>query len=310
MLGGFSPNDLLLTVYAKLLGFPVIIRLRAGMGREYHAKWELLPFPLNQFYRLQLFFCRHYVLTRANGILTVSWFLRNQIVQYTEIDPEKILTVYNPVDIDAFSKANAGNLRSKLQIPENAGIILTVTNFNYYKKYTGVCYYMPAIIQTLQEHPQWYFVIIGDGYLFKQGRKKILQLLPDDVKDRCIFAGYFSPIEDAFKDADVAVHLSFHDAAPNVVFEAQAAGKPIIVNDLGGSPELLLTKYTVPNCVIREASELYQSLTTFINDKQLREQIGQKNFNAIKHFKFESVGAILHKSIISLIEQKVRSIGN
>ena len=169
----------------------------------------------------------------------------------------------------------------------------------------AIAYYLPAIVQVLEENGNWYFAIAGSGYSFERARKKILGMVPEHIKNRILFTGYYKPIEEAFADADVVLHLAFRETAPSVVFEAQAAGKPVVVNDFGGSPELLQNRYDEVECVVRESRELYESLKILVSNDELRKSIGQKNRQAVeKKFTYENVGDGFYRCINSLVNEQ------
>ena len=298
MVDSFSPAHIMMGMIAKSLHLPFLVRLRGGMWRETSDRRQLKPFPLKQLYSIYQRFCRHRALSLADGIITVSYFLKNQIICNTDIHVDKIMVVYNPINFAAFDETQKGNFRKNLNISENDKIIVMVTNFHYYKKYMGITYYLSAILQVLRENNNWYLIIAGAGYSFERARKSILEMVPEDIKDRIIFTGYYEPIEEAFVDADVVLHLAFRETAPNVVLEAQAAGKPVVVNDFGGMPELLQNRYNEPSCVVKEVSELYEGLKVLVDSEKLRKSIGRKNRQAVeKKFTYESIGDDFYKCI-------------
>ena len=310
MVDSFNIEDLVIGIMAKFLRLPFFIRLRGGMWREVADKWQFKPFPIKQIRRGIPQFCREQVLLMADGIIPVSYFARNQIIYYfnANIDFNKIMPVYNPVNFTAFDAAERGNFRKNLGMTEDDRIILSVTSFSVYKKYMGIVYYLPAILQVLEENKDWYFVMAGTGWKFERKCKSILEIVPDNLKNRIIFTGYYSPIEEAFVDSDIVVHLSFMDAAPNVILEGQAAGKPTICNYFGGSPELLQNWHSNPCCVIKEVSELYESLKVLVNSRQLCESIGRKNRRAVEgRFTFENIGDDFYRCINSLLNRNTRS---
>lgn len=310
IVNSFTPPHIAMGIIARSLRLPFLIRSRGGMWREVSDKWQFKPFPIKQLFSGYYSLCRRLMLSLADGIITVSYFLKNQIICGTDIDLGKIAPVYNPINFAAFDETQKGNFIKNLKISEHAKIILTVTNFNFFKKYMGITHYLPAILQVLRENQNWYFIIAGAGYSFKRARKSILEMVPEDMKDRIIFTGYYKPIEEAFRDADIVVNLAFRETLGMVTLEAQAAGKPVVVNDFGGMPELLQNRYDKPSCVIKEVSELYQSLTTLVNSEELREFIGRKNRQAVaKKFTHDSIGHEFYRCINSLIgkQQKCRS---
>lgn len=308
MVDGFAPVRIATGLIAKSLHVPFLVRLRGGMWREVNDMWQLKPFPIKQLYSTYYYLRRRKLLSLADGIITVSHFLKNQIICNTDIDVDKIMPVYNPINFAAFDNTQKGNFRKNLKISENVKILLTVTNFNYYKKYMGITYYLPAILKVLKENHNWYFVIVGGGYSFERACKIILAVVPGDIRDQIVFTGYYEPIEEAFIDADVVLHLAFRETAPNVVLEAQAAGKPMIVNDFGGSAELLQNWYDEPECVIREIRELYESLKTLVGNDQLRKVMGRKNREAVERkFTYESIGDEFFNCISLLRDRTTRS---
>jgi glycosyltransferase involved in cell wall biosynthesis len=292
MVQDFNPVNAGLGLVARSLGLPFFFRSRGGMWREVEDRGEFQPFPLRQLYHCFYSLCRRLVLSTADGIVPISEFNQNQILQFTGKSHNKVLPiVYEPIDFASFDKAPEGNLKRKLGIKYQGKIILTVTNFYYYRKYMAISHYLPAIVQVLEENSDWYFIIAGSGYSFEKGRSSIMEKVPQNMKDRVIFTGYYRPIEEAFRDSDIAVHLTFRETAPIVVLEAQAAKKPLIVNDFGGSPEMLQNRYNEVQCIISEISELYGSLKVLVNDRKLRESIGQRNREAVsQRFNFEKTG--------------------
>lgn len=310
MVDSYSFDDLAIGIIAKFLHLPLFIRLRGGMWRELNDRWQSKPFPIRQLYTAYRHFCRDQILLMADGIITVSYFLRNQIIYHfnKNIDFGKIKTVYNPVNFTAFDEVKEGNFRKKLGMIEGDRIILTVTSFDAYKKYTGIAYYLPAILRVLDENDDWYFAIAGRGCSFKRVRKSILEITPENLKERIIFTGYYKPIEEALKDSDIVVHLAFRETAPNVVLEAQAAGKPTICNYFGGSPELLQNWHDNPCCVIKEVTELHESLKVLVNSSELRKSVGRKNRQAVeKEFTYENIGDDFYLCINSILGRNTHS---
>lgn len=305
MINSFTPRHIAIGMVAKSLRLPLLLRSRGGMWREVSDRWQFRPFPIKQLFSGYHSLCRRLMLSLVDGIIPVSYFLKNQIICSTDIDPDKVMPVYNPIDFAVFDRAQEGNFRKKAKIADDKRVILTVTGFDYYKKYMGITHYLPAILQVLRENRDWCFAIAGAGYSIERARRSILEMVPEDIKDRIIFTGYYRPIEEAFRDADIVVNLAFRETLGMVVLEAQAAGKPVVVNDFGGMPELVHSRYDKPDCVIKEVSELYQSLTTLVNSQELRESTGRKNRQTIeKEFTQESIGDDFCRVVSSLIGKR------
>ncbi len=304
MVNGFTTFDLALGLIAKMLGLPFLVRLRGGMWREVADYWQFQLFPLKQIYIMEYRFRRNRVLSLADGIIPVSHFLKNQIIHSTDIDINKIKTVYNPVDITAFDDARKGEFRKKVGIKEDQKIILTVTGFHFYKKYKGIFHYLPAMLQVLNENPKWVFVIAGGGYSFETARAQIMAKVPEQLASRILFVGHYEPIQEVFADADIVVHFSFRESAGQIVLEAQAARKPIIVNDFGGPPELLQQQHDGFVSVVYELTQLYESLTTLVINRDLRQLLCDENRKAVEvMFNIDTISSQFHGCIGSLVDQ-------
>jgi glycosyltransferase involved in cell wall biosynthesis len=309
MVDAYNLEDLVVGVMAKFLHLPFFIRLRGGMWREIQDRWQFKPFPISQIRRGIAQFYRDQILLMVDGVIPVSYFLKNQIIYHfnTNIDFGKIMPVYNAINFAAFDETPKGNFKKKLGMTEDNKIILSVTSFNTYKKYMGIVHYLPAILRVLEENGDWYFIMAGTGWKFEKKRKSILDMVPDNLKKRIIFTGYYKPIEEAFVDSDIVVHLSFRESMSNVVLEGQAAGKPTICNDFGGSSEMLQNWHSNPCCVVKEVSELYESLKVLVNNSELRESMGRENRRAVEgKFTFESIGDDFYRCINSILGRNKR----
>jgi glycosyltransferase involved in cell wall biosynthesis len=90
--------------------------------------------------------------------------------------------------------------------------------------------------------------------------------------------GFYPGIAEAMVDADVILYLSFRDMAPQVLKEAQATGKPVVVNrSCGGTIEFMPPYEHGPPMIIERTDELLETLRSLAENENLREQIGQEN---------------------------------
>jgi hypothetical protein len=102
------------------------------MWREIQDRWQFKPFPISQIRRGIAQFYRDQILLMADGVIPVSYFLKNQIIYHfnANIDFGKIMPVYNAINFAAFDETPKGNFKKKLGMTEDNKIILSVTSFN------------------------------------------------------------------------------------------------------------------------------------------------------------------------------------
>lgn len=92
-----------------------------------------------------------------------------------------------------------------------------------------------AIFQ--KEHKNAVLLLVGDGKLLSEFRKKVVKL---SLEDHAIFTGFKRNVHDYQKMMDVCVFPSQNEAFGLVAIETLAIGKPTIVfNDGGGLPEII-----------------------------------------------------------------------
>jgi glycosyltransferase involved in cell wall biosynthesis len=118
--------------------------------------------------------------------------------------------------------------------------------------FKGQSMLLEAAPRVLERHPNVAFIACGyenpwlsAGYVRElRDRAAIL-----GVAERFAMGPYPGPIGDVLSAIDIQVHPSFRDSSPIAVTEGMLLGKPVVVSDVGGLPELVsdgLTGYVIP----------------------------------------------------------------
>lgn len=168
---------------------------------------------------------------------------------------------------------------------QSAFRILTIGRLLHWK---GVHLGLAAFAQANLAGAEYW--IVGGGPEEKRLRELAAAL---DIADKVIFLGQLSRKRalTVLRTCDVFMHPSLHDFSPTVVFEAMAAGKPVICMDLGG-PAAQVTSDTgilVPAAHPTQAvTGLAQGLRLLAADKELRQRLGNTARTRVKaHFTWE-----------------------
>jgi glycosyltransferase involved in cell wall biosynthesis len=128
-------------------------------------------------------------------------------------------------------------LRSRLGIPAEAPVVLTVANILPWK---GHLEFLEAASIARRRFPDTHYVVCGaanDPELLREleSRRAALEM------EHCFhLAGEIRPIGPMYQMASVFCLLSRTEGLPNVVLEAMAAGAPVVATRVGGTPELVL----------------------------------------------------------------------
>ena len=86
-------------------------------------------------------------------------------------------------------------------------------------------------------HHRSRFIIVGDGALRQEAQDYAQRL---GIADRVLFTGLSGSVGYWLGRMDTLMLLSRFEGMPNVLIEAQLAGKPVITTPAGGAPETLL----------------------------------------------------------------------
>lgn len=200
----------------------------------------------------------------CNQIIAVSEITRQH---YTTlgIRAEKILTLYNGVDINRFVpfRHPLSKKRSVLDVPENGIVILTVAVLREAK---GIQYMLKTMPVILEKFPNAYYVIAGDG-AYGDTLKALAHSM--GVENRVIFLGHRSDIPEILGESDLFVFPTLMDALPTVLLEAMAVGVPIVSSEVGGIPEIL--KNEIDGLLIQPANpaDLAESCIRLLSDHEL-----------------------------------------
>lgn len=256
----------------KLLGIPNVTTFHTfhapkDEGRS-HWRYELMWASFRYF---------------ADLILAVSESVRSNIIEVGRLPAGKVITMHNGIEINGFSKESVSKAvvkRSDFDIPEDAKVILTVAVL---RKPKGIQFVLEALPQILQEAPDTYYLIIGDG----KYRHTLEELARSSkIAERVRFAGFRTDIPALLALGDIFILPTLDDALPTVLMEAMAARKPLIASNVGGVPEILqdgINGILVPP---GDPQAIGEACVELLTDRELIEaytaagfEIVQKNFN-------------------------------
>jgi UDP-glucose:(heptosyl)LPS alpha-1,3-glucosyltransferase len=236
-------------------------------------------------------------------IIAISDMVKQDIIRWYGVSEDRIVVVYNGVDIERFHPRN-GQYREEIRRRHNVGselLILFVSN-NFRMK--GLDYLINALARMKREgHPAFKLLVLGrdqkEPYLRLANRR--------GISEEIVFVGPTDEPEKYYGAADVLVHPAFYDSFSLVVLEAMASGLPVITTPTTGASGILSHRgdgFIVEN--MRDLEELEAAITYFSNESvRLRaSDLGrikaerysdQVNFNRISRVFKDTVNACLPK---------------
>jgi glycosyltransferase involved in cell wall biosynthesis len=167
--------------------------------------------------------------------VAVSEGTRQHHLRVGQLSPDKVVTLYNGIDLLHFNGHRRGQQTCKKDfgIPEAALLLTTVAVLRPAK---GIQYMIEALPTILEVVPQTYYLVVGAGE-HEQSLKTLVK--EKGLTERVIFTGVRNDVPDLLALSDIFVLPTLDEALPTVLAEAMAAEKPIVVSAVGGVPEMV-----------------------------------------------------------------------
>lgn len=224
--------------FARITGADI---LRSGGGahssyvraaRRWLRRGAAAAMRFSPYHRAQIAIERSgYRSARLRRAIAVSEMVRRDLLASFGLDPNKVATLYNGVDLERFTPANRrfrSDARRELGIPDNAVAVAFAGNGFARKGLRFLIESWPAIA----ERP--YLVVAGADRSINAYRRIAAHA---GVGERVIFIGPQRHIERTFAAADAFAMPSLFEPFGNVILEAMASGLPALCSSACGAAE-------------------------------------------------------------------------
>lgn len=195
-------------------------------------------------------------------------------------DKERLITIYDAIDVAQFSATENKNLLHKeYNIPQENLIVGNIAGLTDQK---DIITFIDTAAQIKLLKPADVaitFVIIGDGPL-----KESLISYADSkgLEKDIIFTGFKSNVNELLPEFDVMLMTSVSEGLPLTIYEAFACKVPVISTDAGGIKEVV-TNYETGFVTPQKAYEtLANYVLEIINDPVLAQKITDNAYNLVK----------------------------
>jgi teichuronic acid biosynthesis glycosyltransferase TuaC len=209
------PDGVAGAIVGRLLGLPVVMTARGD---------DVTDFPRYRMPRLWI----RWAARSCARVITVSDALRDRLLALG-IDPAKVITLRNGVDLGKFQPLDRTQAKRDLQL--TGRLAVAVGHLIERKGHE-------LMIKALPLVPDLQLVIVGEGPL-----RRSLEALAANlgVASRVRFQGNVDQSELCryYSAADISLLASLREGMPNVVLESLACGTPVVALRVEGVPELL-----------------------------------------------------------------------
>ncbi|MDR3253463.1 MAG: glycosyltransferase [Endomicrobium sp.] len=208
----------------------------------------------------------------ADAVITVSQAVSNGLIKYEKVSPDKIKVIYNGVN---FEKFNANDIDFSEVIKkydlENKIVVGTVGAIVDFKG-KGQIYLFEAAKILRNKYPYLRYLIVGGGKGLEEQKNYARKLNVDDI---VYFTGYQEQVQKFVSAMNIFCLLSWHtEGMPNVVIEAQALEKPVIVTNIGGNSESFINGTTGIMVEPSNSLQTAEAIKKFVDIPDLSKQMG------------------------------------
>lgn len=209
-------------------------------------------------------------LSRADKLLSTSCSMSSEAKKYT--DKDIVVTPFG-IDVNRFKPQKVETIFAEKDI-----VIGTIKTL---EKIYGIDYLIKAFKIVKMKLPDEHIklLIAGEGTL----RNKLERLVYEiELKDDTVFTGYIKhdEIQNYHNMLDIYVAVSLQESFGVAILEASACGKPVIVSNVGGLPEVVDNGKTGIIVEKENSEQIADALITLITNPDLRIKMG--NYGRMK----------------------------
>ncbi len=235
---------------------------------------------------------------KIRGLMrTIGGRLVNQMVSVSKIgidylqkewNVKNVQLIYNGIEVDKFNGSSKLK-RADIGLGEEDFVVCSTGRWVRVKNYA--CLFR-ALNLLKDKIPQLKMVHIGDvprGYEHDNENEKIFKYIKEySFAEKVIFLGTRNDVNDILSLCDVFALTSFSEAISLSLLEAQSAGIPGVVTDVGGNPEIIRDGWNGFLAPSDDEQAVADRIFGLFRDKQKRICMGQNaKMNTEKEFSFE-----------------------
>lgn len=235
---------------------------------------------------------------KAKKVIAISEMVYRDISDYYGIDADRMVVIYNGVDIECF---HPGNRRHREEIRRRYGLrpedlVLLFVSHNFRLK--GLRYLIQTLALIKRKRENVKLLVVGRDRAEPYRRLAKRVGCADDV----LFAGGVRDLERYYASADILVHPTFYDPCSLVVLEALASGLPVITtisNGAGGIVTAGQEGFVLDDP--RDAEVLAETILSLVDPARLKKASVAARRLAVKFSQKRSYQTMLEamKSIVA-----------
>lgn len=167
--------------------------------------------------------------SRYKKVISISDATETNLREFIGDRTDKILTIYNGIDVAQYANADPIDRTSVTAHPERT-IITMVAGFRYQKDHETV---IRAAVRLPEGYEVWF---VGDGE-----RRSVIEayIKEHEVENKVRLLGIRTDVPAVLKASDIVVMSSHWEGFGLAAVEGMAAGKPVVASDIVGISQVV-----------------------------------------------------------------------
>lgn len=242
-------------------------------------RWDTFGIKL-RIYRKYVRFLAKYAISHLKKIAANDTFLLRFVQSEIPQFRQNLEVILNFVDTDIFNPKNSGKeLREKFG--DDKTLILYPRNFGYGR---GGLMMIDAIEKIVKKYPDVVLLMTGDGPEKPLAEKKVKSHKLDNNVKFIGHMNHFKDMPNLYSAVDiVTIPTTSVEGTSLSCLEAMATGKPVVVTNVGGLPDIVRDDFNglvaKPNAV-----SLAEKLEIMLEDKSRREELAKSGLKWVEKY--------------------------
>lgn len=195
-------------------------------------------------------------------------------------DKERLLTIYDAIDVSKFTNKESQNLLHKeFNFSPETKIIGNIAGLTKQKDIYTFIDTAKKIKEKDNTNSSIKFILIGDGSL----KNDLISYIKSvNLENDIFFTGYRNNVTDLLPEFDVFLITSITEGLPLTVYEAFACKVPVVATKAGGIHEVITNGETGFLAKIKDSEILSEQVLKILPHSELKEKIRTNAFNLVK----------------------------
>jgi glycosyltransferase involved in cell wall biosynthesis len=214
----------------------------------------------------------------AHGVqryIAISHAVRDVLVR-DGVPPGRISVVRSCIDPGRVQVGDGAGLRAELGLDPGAPI---VGNVGHLVPHKGQRTLLEAIPRVLREVPETRFVIVGEGELESDLKRRARDL---GIAGQVIFPGFRDDVSSFLSIFRIFVMPSHMEGLGTAVLDALAVRLPVIATTAGGIPEMIRDGVNGLLVPVRDPAALARALVSLLRDPARAQALGEEGYRTVR----------------------------